>query len=397
MSRFPILLLLTIIIVAVTAGCSGSSSVPYGDLKLSVPAGFGGVLNMAEALAVSASGLQPMEWPVLIDVLNSSNAIVSKAQLTADRNGRIDDVILSYDVGMTGASGGGKLAPGVYTVRITASAGTAEVQVTVAANPSGPCVWASDIDGDLANAFLNGDPVFVQADGLVPGRSYRIWPVEDRRSWNNGDQIHSWQMDNPSAVWPPEIPEYIEVTADSAGKIDNVQLLPYATNKIPGVTDQFDVVLDASPFSVFNSSTDAVDGAIPTGVVVKVELPEGAINAQLGSKKDYEYSNSYLAGDDIYIWLNPAVLIPIYSNFVTKYIVAHIEEWIDGMTIEDITQGPEIDPVQDGCTNEGLILAWVDAKKGLYDIILDLNSNGIYDEGTDIVDGGAGGAGFVVN
>ena len=46
--------------------------------------------------------------------------------------------------------------------------------------------------------------------------------------------------------------------------------------------------------------------------------------------------------------------------------------------------------------NEGLILAWILAQIGEYDVFLDINANGIYDEGIDVLDGGPNGPGFVV-
>ena len=396
MTRFPITLVLFLTIAMATAlGCGGDEEDTH--ILLSIPTRIGGTIDQGQALIVSASGLAPGEFPVLIQAMTETGDTASGARLTADRLGRISDVILSYDVGLVGTSGGGRLAPGVFTVRLTAGAGTVEREVTVSALIAGPRIWACDIDGNPSNAFLSGDPVYIAAAGLQHGTTYRIWPVEDRRRWVDGDTVKSWQEEYPAITWPEDIPEFIDVVAGPGGYIYPTLLLPYATKQVPGVTDQFDIVLDREPFGVFNVATDAVDSQLPTGVVVQDPAAGGHIITELACREDYMYTNNFLVGDEVYIWLNPGVVIPIdIHSYVMKYIVGHTTEWEDGRSLADITEGVEIDVVQPGCANEGLILAWADAELGEYDVVIDMNSNGVYDEGTDILDGGPVGPGFTV-
>lgn len=398
MYRFPIFLSLLLMgALALVVGCSGSTDEnPGGPLILSVSTGFGGVLNQGEALTFSASGLGTNEFPVLIEAIAEDDSVVSMARLTADNKGRINEVIIAYDVGFFPDAGDGRLSPGEYTVRLTSLKGTVERTLFIPAVPKGPIVWGCDIDGNLANAVLVGEPVLVAARTLKSGTNYRIWPVTDKRAWNDGDIITSWSEDRPMIVWPPEIDSYIEVTSNATGEIEPTQLLPYATKMLPGITDQFDIVLDAEPFGIFNSDTDAVDGQLPTGIVVQDVPPDGPIYAHLASHEDYTYTNNFKVGDKIFIWLNPGVILNQTSRYVLKYILLHTDIWIDGMTIEDITGGVELDPVQEGCVNEGLILAWILAEEGVYDILLDINGNGIYDENVDVLDGGPNGPGFIV-
>jgi len=73
------------------------------------------------------------------------------------------------------------------TVRLTSSEGIVETDITIPDTPTGPIVWGCDIDVNLSNSFLEGQPVFVAAEALQPGVTYRIWPVKDRRSWSDGD------------------------------------------------------------------------------------------------------------------------------------------------------------------------------------------------------------------
>ncbi len=394
-TRFPLFLILLVAsVLALTSGCSGDDSTL--PLQLDVSSSQNNILNQGEALVLSASGLTPGEFPVLIEALTSGGAVASQVRLTADRYGDINDVILAYDAGYWTTPGNGRLSPGTYTIRLTTDGGTVETEITVPAVPDSPTVRACDIDGNLANAFTEGDPVFVMAISLQPGASYRVWPVADRRSWKDGDIIKSWQSEAPAIVWPPEIHEYIDVVADGDGKLEPTQLLAYATKLVPSITDQFDVVIDAEPFGVFNADTDAVDGQIPTGVVVQEPHPGGPIYAELASRADYTYTNSFTVGDQINVWLNPGFILDQVGDYVLKYILLHSDEWPDGISIEDITGGIELDPVQEQCVNEGLILVWMLAEIGEYDVLMDINANGIYDEGIDVLDGGPGGPGFVV-
>lgn len=376
-------------------GCGGDTEDTH--IQLSIPTRIGGTIDQGQALVVSASGLVPREFPVLLQAITDTGEIASGARLTADALGRIDDVILSYDVGLIGTSGDGRLAPGVFTVRLTASGGTVEREVTVAALIAGPRIWACDIDGEPCNAFLSGDPVYIAAAGLQQGTTYRVWPVEDRREWLDGDVFTSWQADYPAIVWPDDIPEFIDVVAGPGGYVYPTLLLPYATKHLPGVTDQFDIVLDREPFGVFDAATDAVDSQLPTGVVVQDPTPDGHIITELACREDYTYTNHFKVGEEVYIWLNPGVIIPVdIHSYVMKYIVDHTSDWTDKMSLTDITEGVEIDVVQPGCANEGLILAWAHAELGEYDVVIDMNANGVYDQGLDVLDGGPIGPGFRV-
>jgi hypothetical protein len=392
MNRFPIFILPAALAVLLF-GCSG---VTEDVVQLHVPTGLGGILNLADTLVVSATGLQPGEFPVMIEAVAEDDTVASRVRLTADLDGRIDDVILAYDLGLADQPGDGALPPGVYTIRLISSSGTTQAQILVAQNPNRQAVWTCDTSGNLANGFETGQPVFVEARKLIAGKKYRIWPVVDRRSWSDGDTFESWAKAKTSIVWPPGLPEYIEITAPANGILPATTLLPFATKQIPGVTDHFDVILDAAPYGVFNTTTDAVDGGLPTGAVIQDHNTGAPYITELACRKDGVYTNTFTAPEPVYIWLNPGVQILTPHAYVYKYIVPHRTEWLDGDAIEDITGGAESDAVQFGCANEGLVLVWAESLVGEYDAVIDMNGNGVYDEGTDILDGGPVGPGFKV-
>jgi hypothetical protein len=377
----------------IAAGCSSTTTEP---VQLNVPSGFGGIINPAQTLTVSAAGLTPQEFPVVIEALTPTDQVASQARLTADSTGKIENFILAYGLGWGQTAGDGVLPPGTYRIRLTSSQGTVETQVTIPDNPNHSIIWTCDSDGIYTNGFESGTPVFVEAMKLIAGKTYRIWPVKDRRTWSDGDTFKSWQKSNPAVVWPAEIPEYIEVQSDPHGNLDPTQHLPYATKFIPGVTDQFDIILDAAPYGIFNGATDAVDGGLPTGAVVQDKNDGGPIISELACRKNYVYTNEFIAPEPVYIWLNPGIIITDPHAYVYKYIVHHKNNWVDGDALQDITGGAESDAVEHGCANEGLVLVWAASIVGEYDAVVDMNANGIYDEGTDVLDGGSSGPGFTV-
>ncbi len=397
MTRFPILyasLLSGFILLAL--GCTHDYINPPQPKYFTLPSIVNSELKYGEALTFWASGMTPGEYPVSVEVFAFDIKLgtwtkVSETELTADRYGRIKNVILAYDAGIDPT-----LAQSVEH-QVVMTVGEEVSSASFIVTPSdGPVVYACDISGNLSNAFLSGEPVFVTAKGLVPGEMYRVWPLSDRREWSDGDVFESWGMEIGAGIWPDDIPEFIEITADDNGEIVPTQLMPYATKVYTGITDQFDVMLDAAPFGTFNVATDAVDGNLPTGVVVQDPAPDGHLIQQLASREDYTYTDTFHVGDEVYIWLNPGIIIPEPHLYVQKYIVEHLEEWLDGTPLGDITSGIELDVVQTGCVNEGLILAWFYAQLGEYDVLIDMNSNGIYDEGTDILDWSPAGPGLRV-
>jgi hypothetical protein len=389
-----VLTLLSLTLLAST-GCGGSGIIPGDEIKITLQGASDYTVRMGSALTMTVTGLQPSEFPVVVEVreydIKSYYKVKSTSRLTADRNGAIGPVILHYDLGLDG------MLPYIgHEVRVTSSAGVASAGFII--DPAGdhPMVYACDMQGNVSNAFQSGMPVYVTAKGLNPGELYRIWPVKDARAWNDGTEFKSWKMEVGAGIWPGELPEYIEAAADYAGDIKPIQLVPYATKSFPGITDQFDIVLDAAPFGVFNESTDAVDGELPTGVVVQDPAGGGPIIQQLAARKDYTYTDIFKVGDEVYVWLNPGVIITDPHKQVVKWVVEHQDEWIDGATLTDISAGAEMDVVQPGCVNEGIVLVWPDAEKGEYDVVIDMNLNGTYDEGIDILDWGPTNPGFRV-
>jgi hypothetical protein len=73
---------------------------------------------------------------------------------------------------------------------------------------------------------------------------------------------------------------------------------------------------------------------------------------------------------------------------VAKYIVQHQDVWTTGDPLTDVTQAVEIDPVQDFSISEAPWLVWPrqNLVAGCYDVVIDVNRNGLFDAGTDLVD-----------
>ncbi|MEE9459514.1 MAG: hypothetical protein V3V84_07125, partial [Candidatus Bathyarchaeia archaeon] len=74
------------------------------------------------------------------------------------------------------------------------------------------------------------------------------------------------------------------------------------------------------------------------------------------------------------------------NTFITLYVVP-AQTWTDGMPIPPDISSDGVNTVQtDAQGNLGPTLVWPNAPVGQYDLVFD-NSNGQYDEGTDIIVG----------
>lgn len=103
--------------------------------------------------------------------------------------------------------------------------------------------------------------------------------------------------------------------------------------------------------------------------------------------------NEFSPGDDVYVvgsgytsslnndldTMNDIVRIPIYALKIVSDV-----DWTDGMTIPSSIVETTVSPDSSG--NIAPTLVWSGATPGAYDIIVDVNCNGEYDEGIDALD-----------
>ncbi len=371
------------------ASCSSSPVEPGGPPNIYVKNTVDGSLNQGEPLIICADNLQPGEYPVTIKAISGNWTIASQAVLTADANGQIKDYILGYDAGLWTTAGKGRLPTGSYTIQFETRHFIVSERVTIPYEPIGPVAWCCESDGQPTHHFPPEG--YFSAKGLEPGRTYRARLVPDRREWKDWAVIEDTK---PPSNWS------IEVVADAYGVIYPIGISPYCPI-FYSCYEPLDLVLDSDPFGYFNTGFDAVYGHLPAGLIgqdiINWELPPHVpIYTNLASGPDYAYTDYFTIGSQIHAWLYPRCMIWHINPYAKIYVVKHSATWVDGAKLVDVTEGIESGPHQPDSWNTDLILIWAQAVKGEYDVILDVDGDGKYDLGTDRVDGGPDGPGFVV-
>jgi uncharacterized protein YfaP (DUF2135 family) len=328
-------------------------------------------LDRSDALYLDLSGLLPRTQYDL-KVFDAQSQEVSSSRFTSDAKGQIPTTALAYDLGLTvgGSAPGPTLeATGRYTLIVYRLDGSVVFQrVFEVTEPTGPIVYACNSDGTASNSFLSGGGVvWAKGEYFAPGASIRLFVTSDRTEW---------LPDTPLA----DVSGGAEtVTVNGSGEF-LAQVWPTALG--PAACD---LVADVDGNAVF-SEGDVVDGYMPVGFMVQRLGTGGPIQVQLACDRNRNYSDVFQTSEDVFIYINPPTQ-QFAHRWVRKYIVNHRDTWATGDALVDVTQGPERDTPQFGCTNQGRTLVWpAPLTPGVYDAVIDVNSNGVYDEGTDFID-----------
>ncbi|MBC7237417.1 MAG: DNRLRE domain-containing protein [Chloroflexi bacterium] len=303
---------------------------------------------------------------------------IAYARLTTDEDGQLPTTALAYDLGL-GVRGGptAGLSPGAvatlqagpYEVTVSTLGGTQVLRWSVPyVEPTWPLVYAAWSDGVASNSFrVNSHTVYVRARNLAPGSWVRVYVVADRWTWPVGTPL----ADVTGG--------YKALQANAAGEV----LAPVWQN--PAAEGAYDLVVDMDADGVF-SPGDLIDGYTPVGFMVQRFGGGDPVQVQLACDVNRSYKDVFEPGENVYVYVNPPVQQFTHA-WVHKYVVAHREIWADGDSLVDVTEGPEYDTPQYGCTNQGRVLIWpAPLTPGVYDVVIDVNRNGVYDGGIDFVD-----------
>jgi uncharacterized protein YfaP (DUF2135 family) len=327
-------------------------------------------LEISDALYADFTGLLP-KTQYDIQVLDPGGAELTLSRFTADNRGSIPTSALAYDLGLT-MSGGQSVAltaVGRHTVVIRDLSGREVRRWTIPLNePTGPILYAADSRGNASNSFLKGShTVYARGEHFTPGSRVALYVVADNTDWASGTPL----ADVSGGAE--------EVTVGSDGKF----LVPVWSS--PSPIAAYDLVADADRNGVY-SAGDVVDSYTPVGFMVQRAGTGAHIQVQLACDERLNYKDVFLTAEGVYIKVNPPTQQFVH-RFGYKYVVLHKDVWYNGDVLVDITEGPERDHPQYGCTNEGRVLIWPPTLiPGVYDVIFDINANGKYDVGLDLLD-----------
>lgn len=352
------------------------------------------ILTTADELADDPSG-EPSEEPTEPDQAatppppgpggppgSAIGPLVVNGTLVSDDEGKIPATAIARAVGLMTGDGTGQ-----YTILVTHGGTEVGRSRFIVREGSRPIVHASDPTGRPVLRFVkNGeDTVWVSARKLPPSTEVPVFIVPDSQAWQNGDGLD------------PANGRVIEGTTDAGGKL-LVEAWP-----APDVAGAYDVVLDLDNDGTL-SPDDVVSGGWTTGFVVAEEplvREETDLVTRLACGEDV-YSagpRSELGSDEsLYVFGAPTSGSDLGPIGGAIKVVVHRPEWSDGDELVSRRSmevaPPAIDPA--GFTR---VLAWPQPMlPGQYDIVVDMDGDGRYTRGVDLIDNiSAGEAGVIIS
>ncbi|RLG71955.1 MAG: hypothetical protein DRO11_03315, partial [Methanobacteriota archaeon] len=221
-----------------------------------------------------------------------------------------------------------------------------------------PEIWFEDVAGNRIKTVFDNTEIYVRGVNLEPNDEVRIYVVEDRDDWADGMSL----VDVTGG--------YETVTTDSEG------VLPRTLVWASSTAGNYDLVIDTNLNGEYNpnSQVEPLEAFLGAGLRV-LETPVYAAN-NLGVTQKYFYPGEaiYVFGDDY----TPNILVDLY-------VVTNDDEWFDGTPLVDING--DVETVQITGTGE-LPLTMVLGPMltvGEWDIVVDVDRDGLYDEGVDVV------------
>lgn len=320
-----------------------------------------------EQVSLSLADLEPNTL-YTIQVEDETKALLGVYELITDADGEMDASSVLYDP-----------EPGTYTVTVVGTA----VQFDITVNPPVDVVYTPcDMDGNHVNNVAEGDPVYLKAENGTPGTSVRVFVAPNRYDWTEGMYLY----DYTGGVE--------QLTFDDDGEIAPTEI--WNAGMIVDGNAAYDVIVDVDDDNML-SAGDYLDGKIGVGFVVQEDIADkvlidGHVIERLSSDVHYVYRDVFDVDEDVYVYVNPVAKMRNLGGdrSVTWAIVPHQATWADQDTLRPVTT-PLGDTVQEGCTNAGRRLVWAaPLTAGRYDVIIDVDRDGLYDKGQDFLDGYSG-------
>ena len=379
---------LGVVALVLAQGCPAERSLG-GGLKLANSAGQATTtLGTYDSLLVGLEGeLEPRShYTFKVTPTGEEAPIVGQARLTTDGDGRLKDAFLLFDVGQ------GDVPPGTYDVETTGP-GLNVIEPIVIEPQTEPYVYTCDANGEMKNSFAYTEIAYVAGGNFPQDETLYLWLLHDSSEYCDGDSFHGNQR--PPGASSPTI-----AVTDANGNLPITQFMTFGVALDLGTG--LDIIADFAPFEVFDKATDAVDGHGVVGLTYQGDDVGSDVDSELACKWGGIYAESFAPDEDVYLKINPPLRYTLPVRMVDKYVCDHKDEWQDGDALVDVSGGNETDGVQSGCTNEYTVLVFpAPLPSGDYDVILDINQDGLYTRGLDIVDGGSaesfGKVGFTVN
>ncbi len=318
------------------------------------------------------------------DELNPTGGFIA----STDEDGDLPNLTVVQDLGGVPEGTGATLYSDGPTVRRAATPGDHTIQVededgnivhtidfTVV---DGPKVFAADASGVARGSFLRTEHVYAKVDqgeGTIANGTYNLYVISDLNPvLETGDSLGQ-----------------VKTTVSVTGGAGQADLGVY------GSLGVYDIVVDINANETFDATSDLISRRprFHPGFTIQDANSGNAIIGQICADRNGNYRDVFdpdaldPAVRDMWAYITPSERSLVQHTIgVDKYVVTHQNSWSQGDDLSDVTSGRETDPVQGFCTNEAPWLIWPRQllRAGCYDCVIDVNRNGVFDEGTDFVD-----------
>jgi hypothetical protein len=263
---------------------------------------------------------------------------------------------------------------------------------SVVAAPLRPTIYAADARGCPKSGFLIGEEdVWVRGKNFPAGSIVRLWALPAQGDWSDGDPF-----EDRTGRYDGEPPPVFELRA---GATSFHRLL---WPRLLGHMGSYDIVAEWVHYPVGDyraegeATTRQTVASIPSSGFVIQRRPGAAEPLEMdiaGSvQSPFTFRSTFLTDENVYVGVDPAVQPSFIGSTADVYIVPHKTEaqWTGSPSLPnpDITGTVETLTVSGICGNCWNVLAWAaPLTVGDYDVVLDFNQNGQYDNGVDLIDG----------
>ena len=296
---------------------------------------------------------------------------------TTDERGTIYQSTLVQNLD-SGANLAAVLAPpGRYHIRIRRTSGSLVRTIEFAVRDMSR-VYCSDGTGGKRASFQPTQDVFVTVErggGTLADGNYDVHIVSDL------------SVALPDGGGLPDAATNVTVNAGSG--IANLGMF---------ADGAFDVVIDVDDDGLYTQDEDLISRhrRLHACFTVQTVNMGGPLVEQIGADRNGNHRQVF---DPVVAEAEPVT--DVYARVVAseasgvqetlgvaKYLVQHQDVWTSGDLLTDVTEAVEIDAVQDFSLSEAPWLIWPrqNLAAGCYDIVIDVDRNGVFDAGVDLVD-----------
>ncbi len=325
-------------------------------------------------------------------------------------DGRVDALSSKYDDQIDAVFGGGirSQISGDYEFLVLDSDGNPVFDArTINFTNSAARACASNADGYCARSFLktssNVYATIEEGVGVSDGDTVDIYVISDRCSLGYGDNVALADVSGGADM---------NVTVNFTSGIFTTTSPVWAN---PASTGIYDVVIDVDQSGTYTEGdiVEIIDpvpqdennpgGLCGVGFTVQDAYDSNShVIMQIAMDKNRAYQDVFSRnrGEDVYAQVQSQRRL-VHKFGVNKWVVTHQDIWNDGDPLDDVIP-VTLDEVQTGCTNQQrrLVAPVHLLEPGCYDIVFDVDGDGVYDKGGDAVDNidlnGSSTCGFMV-